>query len=143
MAFLTKSELKTKSPVTIIDLITNTDDTTVDEITTENIDTMKSYIFKYYDVDAIFNTQGNDRSKVVLKHLKSLVIADIYDIRKNDIPPSTEKKYDEAMRWLEKVSKGDIQPDLPPRVEDTDGDGVNEPATFMKLGSRKNYANRP
>lgn len=142
MPFLTKAELKTKSPVSIIDLITNTDDTTVDEIIAENIDTMKSYIFKYFDVDTIFNAVANERSKVVIKHLKSLVIADLYDIRKNEIPPSTEKKYDEAMRWLEKVSKGEIQPNLPIKQEDTNGDGIAEKATFLKLGSRKNYANR-
>ena len=141
MAFLTKEELKTKAPVDIINLIVNSDDSTVNNIINENIDAMKSYIFKYYDTDKIFNAEGINRSMVVLKHLKSLVIADVYDIRKNEIPPSTEKKYDEAMRWLEKVGKGDIQPDLPPKEEDNDGDGKND-ATFLKLGSRKGYSNR-
>ena len=70
MAFLTKVELKTKVPVEIIDLITNSDDTTVTEIIEDNIDVMKTYLFKKNDTDAIFSATGNARSKVIKKHLK-------------------------------------------------------------------------
>lgn len=138
--FLEKQELKTKVPIDIIDLITASDDSTVVQIIKENIDTMKTYIFKYFDTDAIFNTTGEQRSKVILKHLKSLVIADLYEIRSSEIPRATELKYNEAMRWLEKVGKGEIQPNLPPKIDTKKG---NENTTFLKLGSNKNYKNRP
>tara|TARA_R110002126_G_scaffold78629_1_gene195650 strand:- start:23699 stop:24133 length:435 start_codon:yes stop_codon:yes gene_type:complete len=142
MAFLTLAELKTKTTVEIINLITNSDDTTVDEIIAENIDLMKSYLFKYYDVTAIFNATENDRSKVVVKHLKSLVMPDIFEIRGKEMNATTEKKYDEAMRWLEMMSKGTIEANLPAKQVDTDGDGETDSnSTFMKLGSRKTYTN--
>jgi phage gp36-like protein len=142
MAFLTLAELKTKTTVEIINLITNSDDTTVTDIINENIDMMKSYLFKYYDTDAIFNATGGDRSKVVIKHLKSLTIFDVYEIRGSGYTEATEKKYDEAMRWLEMMSKGTIEADLPSKQVDTDGDGTaDSSSTFMKLGSRKNHTN--
>ena len=142
MAFLTLAELKTKTTIEIINLITNSDDTTVDEIIAENIDLIKSYLFKYYDVEAIFNAVDQDRSKVVIKHLKSLAIFDVYEIRGKAYSEATEKKYDEAMRWLELMSKGTIEADLPARAIDSDGDGTtdtNQP--FMRLGSNKTYKN--
>lgn len=142
MAFLTLAELKTKTTIEIINLITNSDATTVDEIIAENIDLIKSYLFKYYDVDAIFNAVNEARSKIVVKHLKSLVIPDIFEIRGKELSALAEKKYDEAMRWLELMSKGTIEADLPAKAIDTDGDGEtdsNQP--FMRLGSNKSYKN--
>ncbi len=142
MAFLTKEELKTKTTVEIIDLITNSDNGTITDIIDENIDVMKSYLFKYYNTDAIFNSEGNSKSKVVLKHLKSLVISDVFEIRQKSLSQTAEKKYDEAMRWLELMSKGTIEADLPAKALDTDGDGETDTnQSFMRLGSKKAYKN--
>ncbi|WP_281683416.1 phage protein Gp36 family protein [Zunongwangia profunda] len=140
--FLTKEELKTGITVKSIDLITNSSDTTVNDLIQENIDLIKNYLFKYYDVAAIFSATGDSRSRIILKHLKMLVIYDLLMIRKMDISEEQEKKYDEAMGWLEKIAMGKIEADLPRKQVDTDGDGnPDSSSTFMKLGSRKNYKN--
>ncbi|MEO2064481.1 MAG: phage protein Gp36 family protein [Christiangramia sp.] len=140
--FLTTDELKTVSTVAVVNLITNNQTEIVDEVIEENIDLMKSYLFKYYDTEAIFAAAGDERSKIVLKHLKTLVIFDLYQIRRKDITPEMEMKWDRAMEWLTKISKGDIEADLPRKQVDTDGDGTPDAnSTFMKLGSRKNYKN--
>lgn len=142
MAFLTQAELKTKTTTEIINLITNSDESTVNEIIAETIDLMKSYLFKYYNVDTIFSATGTERSKVVLRHLKSLVICDLYEIRQKGITDAQEKKYDEAMRWLEKMASGNIEANLPAKQVDTDGDGTTDSnQSFLKLGSRKSYKN--
>lgn len=142
MVFLKESELKTKSLISIINLITKDDGTTINQIIKENIDVMRSYLHEYYDTEVIFNKEDDARSFVLLKHLKSLVIADIYSIRKEVLPETNQNKYNEAMRWLEKVAKGRIKPDLPPKQVDEDGDGILEDETFMKFGGRKTYKNR-
>lgn len=142
MAFLTQAELKTKTTVEIIKLITNSDEDTVNEIISEAIDLIKSYLFKYYNVDSIFSATGTARSKLVLRHLKSLVICDLFEIRQKGITEAQEKKYDEAMRWLELMSKGTIEANLPLKQVDTDGDGTTDGnQSFLKLGSRKSYRN--
>lgn len=140
--FLEKSELKTVGLEEIINKIINSDDEIVDEIITECIDMMSGYLFQYFDIKEIFAAIGDDRSKTLLRHLKGIVIFDIYTRRNKAINEVTKLRYDEAMLWLEKVSTGKIRPDLPPKKIDTDGDGnPDKPATFLKLGSRKTYQN--
>lgn len=141
--FLERKELKTVSTADIIAIITNRDDSTVDAIILESIDIMSSYLHQYYDIEAIFEKEGAERSLTIVKHLKSLVIHGIYKIRSKVMNELVKEDYDEAMTWLEKVSEGKIKPNLPVRTVDTDGDGISEtPVSFMKLGSRKNYENR-
>jgi hypothetical protein len=140
--FLEKSELKTVGLDEIISRIINSDDTIITEIIEEDIDLMKGYLFQYFDTDAIFSATGNNRNKTVLRHLKGLVLFDIYTRRTKGINEVAKLRYDEAMLWLEKISEGKRKPDLPPKIIDTNGDGTPDtPATFMKLGSRKNYPN--
>lgn len=142
MAFLTKNELKTVATIEVVDLITNSDDSIVSEIISESIDLMQSYIFKYYNTEAIFSAVGNKRSKIVLKYLKDIVIHEIYIRRTKQRNEVAKERYDEAMLWLEKIAKGEIAPNLPVKKTDTNGDGKPDTATpFLKLGGRKTYKN--
>ncbi len=142
MAFLTKEELKTVATVEVVNLITQGDDSIVTEIIEESIDIIKTYLFKHFDVDVIFTAENDDRSKVILKYLKDIVIHEIYIRRTKQMNEVAKGRFDEAMLWLEKVAKGTIQPDLPPKEVDTDGDGEPDGTVpFMKLGSRKTYPN--
>lgn len=140
--FLDKSELKTVGVDEIINKIINNDDSIVTDIILESIDLMSTYLYEYYDTEVIFAKTGAERNLTVLKHLKGIVIHEIYSRRTKVINEVAKTRYDEAMLWLEKVSEGKIKPPLPAREVDTDGDGSpDSPATFMKLGSRKNYSN--
>jgi phage gp36-like protein len=106
--FLTKSELKTVTDINIVNKITNMDDTIVDEIISESIDLMQSYLSRFYDVEAIFAQTGDDRKKSVLKKLKDIVVYEIYNRNKWGTDGATEKSYLEAMHWLEKMNTGEF-----------------------------------
>lgn len=141
--FLTPSELSTVSTDQIINLIVNSDTQIVDDIIGESIDVMSTYLHQYFDTNAIFQATGDQRSKTLLKHLKAIVKHEIYSRRSKTMNEVVKDAYDEAMTWLEKVSKGEIKPALPVRVIDTDDDGIADTeVTFLKLGSRKGYENR-
>ncbi len=140
--FLNITELKTVATREVVDLITNKDNTIVEEIIAESIDLMRSYLFKYYDTNTIFKQENSERSKVVLKYLKDIVIHEVYIRRTKTMNEVAKERYNEAMLWLEKMAKGTIEADLPKKLEDIDGDGkADEPVPFMKLGSRKSYKN--
>lgn len=140
--FLEKSELKTVGVDEIINRIINDDNTIVEEIIAESIDVMSGYLFQYFDTEAIFSAAESDRNLTVVKHLKGIVLFEIYTRRTKQLNEVAKLRYDEAMLWLEKVSKGTIKPNLPPKLIDTDGDGTpDSQVPFMKLGSRKNYQN--
>lgn len=140
--FLTKEELKTVATEEIINKIINNDDSIVTDIIDESIDVVSTYLYQYFDTEVIFAKVGNERSKVILKHLKGIVIYEIYIRRTKAMNEVAKSRYDEAMLWLEKVSEGKIKPPLPVRKIDTDGNGtLDEPVPFMKLGSNKKYQN--
>ena len=140
--FLEKSELKTVGLEEIINRIINSDDSIVEEIIAESIDVMSGYLFQYFDTTAIFEASGENRNLTIVKHLKGIVLFEIYTRRTKQLNEVAKMRYDEAMLWLEKVSKGTIQPNLPPKLTDTNGDGTpDSEVPFMKLGSRKNYPN--
>lgn len=140
--FLAKEELKTVATEEIINKIINNDGTIVTNIIDESIDLMSGYLYQYYNTEVIFSAVDGARNLTVLKHLKGIVIHEIYTRRTKIFNEVAKTRYDEAMLWLEKVSEGKIKPPLPIRLNDSDGDGTAEtPATFMKLGSRKNYKN--
>ena len=140
--FLEKSELKTVGVEEIINRIINSDDSIVEEIIAESIDVMSGYLFQYFDTTAIFEASGENRNLTIVKHLKGIVLFEIYTRRTKQLNEVAKMRYDEAMLWLEKVSKGTIQPNLPPKLTDTNGDGTpDSEVPVMKLGSRKNYPN--
>ncbi|MFK7048738.1 hypothetical protein FLACOL_01080 [Flavobacterium columnare] len=140
--FLQKAELKTVALDEIINKIINNDDTIVTDIIDESIDLMSGYLYQYFDTEAIFSATGKARNKSVLKHLKGIVIHEIYTRRTKAFNEVAKTRYNEAMLWLEKISEGKIKPPLPIRKIDTNADGTADtPASFLKLGSNKKYQN--
>lgn len=137
MSFILKEELNTVATAEMVTIITNSDDTIITEIIDESIDLMRSYLHQNYDTEAIFTAVDADRSKIIVKYLKDIVIYEIYSRRTRQINELAKQRYDEAMLWLERVAKGDINPGLP-TLTDPDT-GTDE--TFLKTGSRKTYRN--
>ena len=76
--YLTKDELKTVATKEVIDLIIKAMSRYVTENHCQSIDLMASYLYKYYNTEAIFAKEGNERSKILLKYLKDIVIHEIY-----------------------------------------------------------------
>lgn len=140
--FITIEDLKTVATREVIDLIINSDETIVEEIIEESIDLMSSYLYKYYDTALVFAAEDAEQSKIIRKYLKDIVIHEVYIRRTKKMNEVAKLRYDEAMIWLEKMAKGEIEANLPKRLTDTDGDGEpDSEVPFMKLGSRKSYKN--
>lgn len=137
MSFLNKEELQTVATAEIVNIIVNSDDTIIEEIIDESIDLMRSYLHQNYDTDTLFDQTGDDRSKIIVKYLKDIVIYEIYSRRTRQMNELAKQRYDEAIMWLDKITKGEINPGLPPRIDPDTGTG----GTFMKTGSRRTYDN--
>ena len=140
MGFLTIHELSTEAPKSFIDILTGTDEGDISDIIDDMIYLMKTNLGSYYDVEAIFEKEGDERSRTVLNYLKDLVFYKIQKRRKPGVLDNSD--YDEAMKWLEEVSTGKRKANLPKKKIDTDGDGEpDSEVPFMKLGSRRAYKN--
>ena len=133
--FLDIDELKSIVDINLINKITADDDTIVETIISESIDSMKSYLSKYYDTEVIFSKEGTERSLNVLKKLKDIVVYEIYTRNPRSMNEVAEKKYSEAINWLEKLNTGEFSDkSLPiPTVE------LVETQTSMRTGSNQKY----
>lgn len=135
--FLNIDELKTVVLREVVDLITTSDDTIVNQIIAESIDLMKSYLNNYYDATAVFDQTGEDRSLIVLKYLKDIVVFEIYIRRTRDFNEVAKIRYDEAMLWLDKVAKGQINVDLPTNDSGDENGGGSD--GYLHLGGKGKY----
>ncbi len=121
MAFLTKEELKTVTDINLINIITKLDDTIVTDIIEESIDKMKGFLSRFYDIDQIFDAQGEARKKSVIKRLKDIVIYEVYERHTRETNAVAARRYIETMEWLEKSYTGELgDRTLPPRPEEPD-----------------------
>lgn len=80
---------------------------------------MRSYLGKKYDVDAIFNTQGDERHALILMFAIDIAIYHIFcQHNPYKISKIREERYKRAVEWLKGVMEGDITidgaPQLPP-----------------------------
>lgn len=135
--FIEKEELKTVVDIKIVDKITNLDDTIVNNIVDETVSIMKGHMSKYYDVEAIFSATGINRNQTVLKRLKDIVIYEVYERHTREQNKVAERRYQEAMNWLEKLNTGEFSDkSLPPRPSETPStqDGYD-----IRFGGRQKY----
>lgn len=136
MPFLTKEELKTAGVLTVIENVTNGDDTIITQVIEESIDLMKTYLSVCYDADLAFSKEGDQRSLTLLKFLKIIVIYWLYKRKPTALDQDTVTSYDEAILWLKDVSKGVAYLNIPKKETNNTnaGDG------FMKLGGKPKYS---
>jgi len=139
MSFLTKTELNTVADLAIVDIITALDDSVVEQIIAESIDIMSSYLSNYYDPVAIFAATGETRSLMVLKHLKDIVIYEVYIRHTRDMNEVAKMRYEESMNWLEKMNTGEFKDSRLPPVAGAI-DSFNDQASMeMRFNSGTKY----
>ena len=151
--FLTKEELKSAIYQYRIDEITEEDDDIVLIAIEAAIQEVQSYFtpnFKKewgdgrftYDIEEIFNAEGNNRNPLILKHTKTIAVWNVIELANVDmIYEQVKERYDRAVEWLKEFAKGDVSiaglPTKPVEMLDEDGNPIDiEPFRF---GSRKKF----
>jgi phage gp36-like protein len=138
--FLTKEELKTVAQIGIIDKITGLDDEIAANIIDESIALMKGYLSRFYDVNAIFDATGGDRNLAVVKKLKDIVIYEIYERHTREQNASAQRRYAEAMLWLEKLNTGEFgDGTIPPAPEPDPNEDIAGTTGDARFGGNKRY----
>jgi len=132
--FLIKKELETVVLDEVVNRVVSNKKDIVTQIIKESIDLMRGYLSNHYDAEAIFSAEKENRSLVVLKYLKDIVIHEIYIRRTHEYNEAAKMRYNEAILWLEKAAKGMLNLELT-RKKDTQG--VED--TFIGFGGRKKY----
>ncbi|MEZ2337681.1 hypothetical protein AB6735_18690 [Mucilaginibacter sp. RCC_168] len=119
MAFLEKSDLRSKIREYQLNSITDNDDTIVEMAIEAGIEEASSLLTRndkkewddgrpHYDVEAIFNASGTDRNGLMLANTKSIVMWHLIDLCNTGLDyEKAESRYDRAVEYLEKLAAGD------------------------------------
>lgn len=93
----------------IIDSLTRSDDTILEQCQNDAIAEVKGYLSSRYDVDAIFSARGTDRNNLILMYVKDIAIYHVFCVH-NPYKMSVIRKerYERAMEWLRQVSSGKL-----------------------------------
>jgi phage gp36-like protein len=113
MSFITVAELNTHLYGELVNEITRGNDQiaqmAIDAATAE----VKSYLSDY-DVQAIFTATGDNRNPLMLLLIKDIAAWHLVCLANPNIDIELRKtRYENAIKWLKGVQRGEIVPDLP------------------------------
>lgn len=101
---------------------------------TEAVEEIAGYLRPKYDTDAIFNTSGDDRNRLIVMYTCDIAIYHMAASVPQKMGMEIRKeRYERAIKWLEGVQVGKIVPDLP-LATDESGDPTGIPFVY---GSQK------
>lgn len=136
MSFITSEDFKVVATDASLKAITQTDDKVIEDAITEAIDEVAGYLRPKYDVDKIFATEGEERSRQLVMYVADVALYNMTASLPQRMGYETRKeRYDRAIKWLEGVQAGKIVPDLPL--------ATNEDGAAASPGGILDYGNGP
>ncbi|WP_443937083.1 phage protein Gp36 family protein [Pedobacter sp. MW01-1-1] len=91
-----------------------------------------------YDIEVIFSATGAERNAQIIMLMVDITLYHLHsNIVTRAMPSMRKDRYDAAIDWLNRVSKGQLEPNLP-RLSSDDQDAT----PTLKLGSNKRYSRR-
>lgn len=75
---------------------------------------MESYLRDRYNTGQIFAQTGTERNPLIVMYMIDIALYHLFsNITPRNIPQIRIDRYDAAIRWLDKVAQGRINPNLP------------------------------
>lgn len=122
MAFLEEEDYKVQIQEYELDELTQEDGTALAKAELMAQEEMQSYLRSRFDIGVIFTQTGNDRNPLLIMYLIDITLYHLFSaITPRNVPQIRMDRYDMAIRWLDKVRKGDIDAGLP-LIVNTDGE---------------------
>lgn len=113
-----EKDLKSTKVPEITNELSDNDFGVLEDIETEAIALVDSYLGGYYDTDMIFS--GEYSYPYIKKIVKDFMLLYLYERIENQPPDYTIEKTDKHLKWLEKVAKRQIAVNLPAKELDSE-----------------------
>ncbi len=124
MAFLTLDDYKEVIKGNILTDIIEGDDTLRTSAELKAQELIESYLRMRYKVGEIFSRAGLDRNPIIVQFMLDITVYYLHKrINPNQIPDLRIEEFDNAKKWLDKVSMGKLSPNLP---ELSNGEGNSQ-----------------
>lgn len=112
--YIDKKDLTTHIREEQLTSISRSDDTIIYAAISGAIEEAKGYLTPIYDIDKIFNADDPRGNGLLKSFIKDICIYHFISINNAGTGYELRKaRYDRAIKWLEDVQKGRINPDLP------------------------------
>jgi phage gp36-like protein len=99
----------------ILDALTREDNAIVEICEDRAIASMRGYLSRRYDVDALFSAIGSERNQLVLMMAIDITVYHIFSIHNpQKIAAVRKDRYERAIEWLKQVAAEDISLDGAP-----------------------------
>ncbi|NNV54539.1 phage protein Gp36 family protein [Limnovirga soli] len=138
MSYITKQDFSSNIYVDILDALTKGDDTIITNIADRSTDEVKAYLNGRYDTANIFNKEGDERHKYILRICLTLCTYYLYLAHNpRKLTEVVTSEFERAIETLEKIQAGKINPEgLPLPVEPaTEIPGTTGGGQAMQWGS--------
>ena len=116
--FITKEDFESNIHTEILNALTRNQDTNLDENIAQAEDQMASYLASRYKTDEIFATTGTDRNRLLVMLCKDITLYHLHSKgNPNQMPDIRVKRYDDAIKTLKDIQKGNNNPPGLPKIE--------------------------
>lgn len=114
MAYLEPAEINTHLYGEIVNEISRADATILQAAIDAAISEMRGYI-SFFDVDTILAATGTGREPILLLFTKDIAVWHFISLANPNVEMEyRETRYNNAIKWLRSVQKGETVPNLPP-----------------------------
>jgi len=119
MAFLTEDDYKTLITPDDLDIVDQSDSAARSLAETMAQDQMTGYLNQRFDCDAIFSATEQDRSSEIIMRMMDIALYHMHSQLPGRMGLENRRlRYEDALKWLSEVAKGNITPVLPSPAAD-------------------------
>lgn len=135
MGFLTEQDYSVQIRNEIKTVLTNNNEASLDLAEQMAQEEMSGYLrVRGYDVALVFGAIGAERNAEIIMRMVDITLYHLHsNIVTRSIPSHREKRYNDTLDWMYRVSQGKLALNLPAVTE---GDSTPK----IKLGSNKKYS---
>jgi phage gp36-like protein len=134
MPYLIPEEITTHLYGEVINEINRNDENNLIKAIEAAIAEAESYLTAY-DTEAIFSASGNERNSIILLYIKDITVWHYIQLSNPAVDMQLRlDRYDNAIKFLEKVQAGKANPKLPLPDPADNADNIQAGETFVKWG---------
>lgn len=130
--FLNEDDYKVVCDEDELDVLTRSDAKTRQKAERVAMEEVASYLRPRYDTDKAFSVSGDDRNDMLVQVTANIALYYLAHWLPQSLAlDGRQELYDNAIAWLNKVSKGGAMPNLPTYTSD---DGETDTSNPMRFG---------
>ena len=139
MSFLVEEDYRVVAGETALKVLQQHDEAIRTRAEKVAIDEIKGYLATRYDANQVFKTRLEKRSDVIVMRTVDVALYHLVSASPQRMGVEIrEKRYEQAIKWLQEVQKGNIAADLPKQMGPNGEEDINQRIRY-NAGQKNTY----